>query len=180
MKGIMAIALLLVVAHAQYYYDYDTYVRGRQYENGDRVRVGTKVWECRRPPHNRFCHNTKFRPNGPHGHMAWMEATEITIKAEQKDFNLPEYTRYYSFKMDEYVQFRGNVYKCIAPLLCGNADTMPGTDLAANVWLEVSVYYTPNPTCRGSSLIDNAKGSNISPYEVNRAYSYGDRVILNS
>ena len=106
-------AALLALASAQYYLAYDTYVPGRQYENGDRVRVGKQVLECRRPPHNRFCHMDTFKPTGPQWSKAWKKVQEVLIQAENKDFNLPEYTRYDAYKQDELVQFRGHVYKCL-------------------------------------------------------------------
>ena len=59
------LSLIFTLTCAQYYYGFDTYEPGRQYENGDRVRVDKEVYECMRPPYNRFCHEDTFKPTGP-------------------------------------------------------------------------------------------------------------------
>lgn len=79
-KGVV-LSVLLALTWAQYYYDFDTYEPGRQYENGDRLRVGKEVLECKRPPYNRFCHQDTFRPVGKYWEKAWMKVSETTILA---------------------------------------------------------------------------------------------------
>lgn len=83
------LSVICALSYGQYYYDFDTFEPGRQYENGDRLRVDKEVYECRRPPYNRFCHKDTFKPTGSQWEKAWMKVTETTILAEDKDFNLP-------------------------------------------------------------------------------------------
>lgn len=86
-----------------------------------------------------------------------MEADRIA--EEGKDFHLPEYTRHYEYKLNELVQFRGRAYRCITALFCGLPDTLPGTELADKVWLDISTTYKVDAACRGNSATDNVSGS---------------------
>ncbi len=101
------------------------------------------------------------------------------IEQERKDFSLPEYTRYFVYKLNELVQFRGHVYKCVTPVLCGNPDTLPGTNEASKVWLDITLAYNPNTSCRGNSEQDNVGGSTVDSWVANYPYSFGNRVIHN-
>ena len=81
---------LVALTHQQdpYYYKYATYKPGRQYDNGDRVRVNTEVYQCRPPPYNKFCVKDAFAPTGKQRDKAWFKVEEHKIDQERRDFYL--------------------------------------------------------------------------------------------
>ena len=113
---------LVALTHQQdpYYYKYATYKPGRQYDNGDRVRVNTEVYQCRPPPYNKFCVKDAFAPTGKQRDKAWFKVEEHKIDQERRDFYLPEYTRHFEYKVNELVQFRG---RAIDASLLSSADS---------------------------------------------------------
>ena len=105
-----------------------------------------------------------FAPTGKQRDKAWFKVEADKVVQEHRDFHLPEYTRHFEYKVNELVQVRGRAYRCITALFCGLPDTLPGTELADKVWLDITTIYKPDSACRGNSGIDNVAGSNADTW----------------